>query len=81
MTKYALIAIATLFINGCGKPAESITQVNSEFKVDKLFTHEGCTVYRFRDAGKYRYYINCNGTSMSTKTCGKCCVREENISG
>lgn len=31
-----------------------------DFKIEKLFTHEGCTVYRFRDKGYTRHFTHCN---------------------
>lgn len=77
MTK-ALIILAMALLAGCGKPAETSTAVGAEFVVDKLFTHEGCTVYRFSDGGNARYYTNCGSTAW-TRQCGKGCVRQEGI--
>lgn len=53
---------------------------NAAIPVDKLFTHEGCTVYRFRDAGYSHYYAKCAGGTASTdtaysETCGKGCSK------
>ena len=48
---------------------------NAEVPVERLFTHEGCTVYRFFDRG-YHYYVRCDGTATSTASpngCGKNC--------
>lgn len=62
-----LLAIITLLApTGCyGKPEESTT-LSEDFTVERLFTHDGCTVYRFRDSGT-RYFTNCQGnTSWST---------------
>ena len=73
-----LIILAVALLTGCGKPAETSTAVGKEFVVDKLFTHEGCTVYRFSDGGNARYYTNCGSTAW-TRQCGKGCVRQEGI--
>jgi len=64
MKTLAIIILLTL--TGCsGKPEESTT-INGEYTVERLFTHDGCTVYRFRDPGS-RYFTNCQGsTSWST---------------
>jgi hypothetical protein len=53
---------------GCAGEPEQTTPVSKDFKVDRLFTHEGCTVYRFEDAGYLRYFTNCQGgTSWDTR--------------
>lgn len=69
---------------GCAKPAqESSATANADFRVDKLFTHEGCTAYRFHDAGEYVYYTVCDrGQITSTirqnqESCGKNCTSTE----
>lgn len=64
---------------GCSKPAETSTAAGVEFVVDKLFTHEGCTVYRFSDGGNKRYYTNCQGSTNWSESCGKNCTRHMNI--
>jgi hypothetical protein len=51
---------------------------NPEVQVDLLFTHDGCTVYRFRDVG-FHYYVRCQdtapGETVSTLACtGKGCT-------
>ena len=58
-----LIILAVALLAGCSKQAETSTAVGAEFVVDKLFTHEGCTVYRFYDGGNARYYTNCGSTA------------------
>lgn len=77
MKHLALIALVALLV-GCSKQAETSTAVGAEFVVDKLFTHEGCTVYRFYDGGNSRYYTNC-GSTVWARQCGKGCVRQEGI--
>ena len=74
----------TILAIGCAKPAqESSTTANAEFVVDKLFTHEGCTAYRFVDAGERIYYTVCDrGQATNTmrqyhESCGKNCTSTE----
>ncbi|WP_315817909.1 DUF4884 domain-containing protein [Paraflavitalea speifideaquila] len=38
---------------------------NETYKVQYLFEHEGCKVYRFYDRGNYVYFTNCRGESMA----------------
>ena len=77
----ALIACGLLV--GCSRPAERTSETsNSNFNVERLFTHEGCTAYRFWDAGIRRYYVACDGRSASTswtERCGKNCSRPVEI--
>ena len=74
LTFAAVIALA-----GCAKPAETSTPVGREFVVDKLFTHEDCTVYRFYDGGSARYFTNCSGSTSWKESCGKNCTREVGV--
>ena len=62
--------IAVLALVGCTKPAEKSSSVGREFVVETLFTHEGCTVYRFYDSGT-RYFTNCNGATEWRESAGK----------
>lgn len=68
------------------KPALGTTQSNNaEFPVEHLFSHDGCDLYRFYDAG-YHWYAKCVGpstpsvTTITPKPCGKGCVRDEVVS-
>lgn len=78
----AIIAVSTILV-GCGKPAERMVIKGAGFEVETLFTHEGCTVYRFSDAGQLRYYTNCKSeqrtTTMWREGCGKNCSRDVEI--
>jgi len=76
-TILALVAVFALV--GCTKPAETSTSVGREFVVDKLFTHDGCTVYRFTDGGNNRYFTNCQGSTSWAESCGKGCTRQQGI--
>ena len=67
----AIIAIFTLFFS-CTimqprqKPVSSVTpNDNQTYKVEYLFEHQGCKVYRFLDEGHYVYYTNCNSDVTS----------------
>ncbi len=42
-----------------------ITNNNKDYKVDYLFEHDGCKVYRFYDRGNYIYFTNCNGETIA----------------
>lgn len=52
--------IAALGITGCAHDAVSTAATtNIEVKVDLLFEHDGCKMYRFEDEGYYHYWANC----------------------
>lgn len=67
---WTTIVGCVIFLTACQKDAESLARVGHDFKVEKLFTHEGCTVYRFDDT-RTVYYTNCQGSTQSS--CGKNC--------
>ena len=76
--------IAALTVAGCNKAPEYSAPAGREFVVDKLFTHEGCTVYRFSDGGYSRYFAKCGEDSVTAhtewrETCGKNCFRQREI--
>lgn len=77
--KYIIGIFMLFLVTGCYKKAESSSAVGGEFVVEKLFTHEGCTVYRFADGGGTRYFTNCNGATSWTESCGKNCSRQVGI--
>ena len=61
------MSVVALLLTGCMGEAEQTTKIR-DFKVDRLFTHDGCTVYRFSDNGFFRYFTNCTGSvSWSNK--------------
>ncbi len=45
--------------------SSNISENNRTYKVDYLFEHDGCKVYRFADNGYYVYYTNCNGMAVA----------------
>lgn len=71
-TKIAVILIAAVGLFGCQKQPEVSTH-QGNFNVEKLFTHEGCTVYRFYD-DRTVYYTNCQGQANTQYSCGKNCT-------
>jgi len=40
-------------------------QNNQDYKVDYLFEHDGCRVYRFWDRSYYVYFTNCSGEATA----------------
>jgi len=59
-----LACILLLNLSSCFSERPVAKQVpgnNDTYKVDYLFEHEGCKVYRFRDMGNYVYFTNCTG--------------------
>lgn len=68
MSKIILI-LFLLLLAGCSvKPIETIKTNNNKINVEKLFTHEGCSIYRFQDCGYYRYYVNCKGSVIQSES-------------
>lgn len=82
--KRAIIALVVLAaLSGCErKPAEASATAGVGFVVERLFTHDGCTVYRFVDVYT-RYFTKCDGAATShmgwSESCGKNCTRPVEI--
>ena len=79
-----ILLIALVVLLGCSKPGESKAPVsNGNFDVTRLFTTDGCTLYRFEDAGENRYFSKCISAMKSevsydtSHTCGKGCTRTD----
>ena len=58
--------IALLMASGCTierqMPLKTQEPENNQtYKVDYLFEHDGCKVYRFYDRGNCVYFTNCKG--------------------
>lgn len=71
---------------GCTKHPEKVeSSTNPNVAVATLFTHDGCTVYRFEDGGRDHYFARCGEKaetiSPKTTSCGKSCIStlDENI--
>ena len=54
-------------ISGCTQPSEESRQVNPNFKVERLFEHDGCIAYRFMDS-RYVYYVRCRDGRASVQS-------------
>lgn len=63
--RHFLFAFLLLFAVGCRiyqQPVSSkIAENNTDYRVDFLFEHDGCRVYRFIDRGEAVYFTSCNG--------------------
>ncbi len=83
--KTAIVALVVALLSGCGaKAIETSATENAEIRVDKLFTKDGCTVYRFYDSGS-KYFVRCDGAASTStqwsETCGKGCTRNVQVPG
>lgn len=69
LAKNLLLAFSAIFLISCGilrQPVTTTVPVNNKsYRVDYLFEHEGCKVYRFQDMGHYVYFTNCTGDVTS----------------
>lgn len=72
--KKFLIILLSFALAGCAKDAEvSASSSNPHVTVDTLFQHHDCTMYRFKDRGRFHYYAVCdtkNSTTISSQTDG-----------
>ena len=77
-----LIACLLMALAGCGERAVEIRPTdNAAIEVETLFTKDGCTVYRFNDAGR-RYFVRCDSGQTRTEwsesyPCGKSMCRRD----
>jgi hypothetical protein len=82
----AIIAAASLALGGCHAPPLATTGTNNaSVDVELLFTHDGCKVYRFKDA-VYHYFVRCDtagappqATTLSSQSRGIYGTYEESI--
>jgi hypothetical protein len=83
LNKLLLIFTAVLLAGCFGENAVETAKTNNpNFEIDKLFTKDGCDIYRFRDAGYNRYFVNCanNQASISwNESCGKGCTNNVSV--
>lgn len=77
MKKYLILAFCVTLL-GCNQDPVAVSSSNNpNVEVAELFTHKGCTVYRFLD-GRYHYFTDCSkSTTITThsESCGKGCVK------
>lgn len=81
MRKFILIAaLSAISLTGCGATPVSSEHTSNGIEVQKLFTKDNCTVYKFFD-GNIRsvYYADCASsvTLSQERSCGKNCTRRE----
>ena len=72
-----LLIFSVLLLVGCSR--EGVETANT---IDKLFTKDGCDVYRFRDAGSLRYFVNCGNNNAGVswnESCGKRCTNNVSV--
>lgn len=79
-----LIALMVLMtLAACERPAESTAPTtNNEYNVERLFTTDGCTVYRFHDNFTRYYFVKCDAGQHGTQwqeNCGKNCNRSVEV--
>ncbi len=77
LMKCMTIIAAMIALTGCEKAPEVQIQ-SGEFNVERLFTVDGCTAYRFRDSYRAIYYTNCNGSTQSEYRHGRA-MRQETV--
>ena len=83
MKKLIICIFVALSLVGC-QPSTGETNAVvgvGQIEVSKLFTYDGCTVYRFLDYGDFRYFTNCGGQSQTScsENCGKNCTRHMDV--
>lgn len=62
----AMLAVAVAMLVGCESSEPPVkVDVGNGFKVQKLFTHEGCTVSRFYSDGD-KFFTRCEGAASSS---------------
>lgn len=66
MKKILLIFITLIFCSCEKRPIEIRKSNNPGFNVEKLFTHDGITVYRFSD-GFRNHYFTSTGETITTQ--------------
>lgn len=68
--KIITAALAVVLLASCEtKQVEEVkTSTNPTYKVEKLFTVDGITVYRFEDNSRYVYFTNRTGNVEYTRT-------------
>lgn len=76
----AVMLAAVVMLTACKGEPEATQKAGVDFKVETLFTVDGCTIYRFADGG-YKYFTNCKGSTSWQESCGKACTRDVNIGG
>jgi hypothetical protein len=58
---FVFVIIITAIACDNRQPMKVEQTENTEYKVELLFVHNGCNIYRFEDQGRYIYYTDCRG--------------------
>jgi hypothetical protein len=77
-----LFAFTLTLLAGCqGTPESTVVVGTGGYKVERLFTVDGCTAYRFND-GRTVHFVQCGHTVQTSwqENCGKNCVRTASVS-
>jgi hypothetical protein len=61
--KKLLLISSILFYSCYAQKPVSIQKAknNKDYKIEYLFAHDGCKMYKFMDRGNWIYFSNCNG--------------------
>ena len=80
--KISVILLSLLILSGCAKKSEHSENIGPEkaYQIERLFSYDGCTVYRFHDVGRTIHYTNCKGSTTETHECGKNCTETSEVS-
>lgn len=58
--KILFVLAFCLLLWSCVEAPEETT-ASGNFTIEKLFEHEGCNMYRFKDGTRYIYWSDCRG--------------------
>lgn len=64
MRTWVCVLLLLGVFTSCRNDAKETVQTG-DFKLEFLFEHEGCKVYRFKDGGRYIYWTTCPGRLQS----------------
>lgn len=75
----AMLLFVAVMVTGCKVHGKPVKADNSSIEVQKLFTVDGVTVYRFTDNGRLVYFTNGNGVAQYkySTLAGKVCVTKD----
>jgi hypothetical protein len=60
-----LITFSSCVIKPQKPIGEKVAENNKDYKIEYLFSHDGCKMYRFLDRGNQVYFSNCTGEITS----------------
>ena len=64
---FGALIVGVFFATGCENRAIGVQPTsNGNVKLELLFEHDGCKVYRFMDFGEPVYYADCRGSGSTT---------------